>query len=93
MTAIINSYNKDIIYKRYKKDYLVRFYKGKVHSFKDEPAIINTKYTEIKYWYKNGLNHRDNNLPAIEHYDGERIYFIDGIQQFSDQTQPFGYGI
>lgn len=30
------------------------------------------------YWYKNGLNHRDDDLPAIEYFDGAKAWKKNG---------------
>lgn len=29
-------------------------------------------------WYVNGLRHRDNDLPAIEHANGTREWWVNG---------------
>lgn len=52
---------------------------GKIHSFEDKPAYIK-KYDslECKMWYKNGLLHRDNNLPAVVDFFGENRWYING---------------
>jgi len=34
-----------------------------------------------KNWYKNGLQHRDNNLPAVERPNGEKSWYQNGIRQ------------
>jgi hypothetical protein len=31
-----------------------------------------------KYWYENGLNHRENDLPAIEYPDGAKVWKNNG---------------
>jgi len=49
--------------------------KGKfiTHSFDDEPALICNDGT--KSWYKDGLRHRDNNLPVVIYSDGDCEYY------------------
>ena len=29
----------------------------------------------VKFWFKNGKCHRDNNLPAIEHLNGDKYWY------------------
>lgn len=63
---ILNDY---YIYKDYnliniKEEYFLAkysFYKGKLHSFNDNPAYSSLG---INKWYKNGVLHRNNDLPA-----------------------------
>ena len=31
-----------------------------------------------KYWYKNGLIHRENDKPAFEYFDGGKFWYING---------------
>ncbi len=50
---------------------------GKLHSFNDMPAI--SYICGAKYWYKNGVLHRDNG-PAIILYSGYAAWFIDGVK-------------
>ena len=45
-----------------------------LHSFDDEPAIIFTN-SGTKYWYKDGLVHRDNNLPAAIYAGGSNSLY------------------
>jgi hypothetical protein len=33
-------------------------------------------YYGDKYWYKNGIRHRNNDKPAIEHSDGRKEWWI-----------------
>jgi len=47
------------------------------HSFDDEPAIIFTN-SGTKYWYKDGLLHRDNNLPAAIWSNGNYSFYKNG---------------
>jgi hypothetical protein len=42
---------------------------------KDIIEII--EYQCAKVWYKNNLIHRDNDLPAIEFFDGDKEYWED----------------
>jgi hypothetical protein len=42
----------------------------------DEPAV--TKFDGTKMWYKDGLLHRDNNLPAVIYPDGNIEYWLNG---------------
>lgn len=67
---------------------------GKLHSFDDKPAIINI-YGD-KYWYENGLLHRDANdlssansslfaLPAIIYNNGDEYYYRHGkLHSYND---------
>jgi hypothetical protein len=48
------------------------------HSMFDEPSIIANN--GIKAWYKNGLLHRANNMPAIIWHDGTEEYWMDGFK-------------
>lgn len=48
-------------------------------------TIPNTKFNGVvewvngtKIWHKNGLWHRDDNLPACEYDDGVKIWYING---------------
>ena len=63
----IHDYYTKIGYISYKDGKLI------YHSFDDEPALIFNIGT--KYWYKDGLLHRDNNLPAIIHTDDDYKYY------------------
>ena len=36
------------------------------------------EYNTIKYWYKNGLRHRENDKPAVEFSDGGKAWYING---------------
>jgi hypothetical protein len=49
---------------------------GRLHSFNDRPALIDD-FGNI-FWYRFGLLHRGNNLPAIIWADGTREWRIDG---------------
>ncbi len=61
---------------------------GHFHNVNDQPAIIwkNAHGKDkdyflthgTRYWYKHGLLHRDNNLPAIDIKDGGKHYYING---------------
>jgi len=60
------------------------------HSFDDEPAIIWSGGT--KYWYKDGLLHRDNNLPALIFSDGDCGYYKnENIYWFINDTEYYNY--
>jgi len=48
------------------------------HSFDDEPAIICDD--GAKFWFKDGLIHRDNNLPARIWSDGNYTFYKNGIE-------------
>ena len=62
---------------------------GKLHSVNDEPAFIFTRFEmggpftvikiNIRAWYQNGLQHRDNG-PAVIRSDGQVMYFQHGKQ-------------
>ena len=46
-----------------------------LHSFNDEPAVI---YEDgIKYWYKNGIIHRETGA-AVIYEDGTKQYWLNG---------------
>ena len=47
-----------------------------LHSYDDLPAIITTIGTKV--WYKHGLPHRDNDLPAYIGSTGIKEYWVDG---------------
>jgi hypothetical protein len=51
---------------------------GELHSFNDEPAIINSGGS--KQWYKHGKIHRDNDLPAIIWSNGSKAWFQHGLR-------------
>ena len=59
--------------------------KGQLHSYNDEPAIIDSDGT--KYWYKNGKIHRDNDLPAAINNDGYMAWYING-KPHRDNDEP-----
>ncbi len=80
MTAIVNSYFKDI---KYLEDYRPRYplggdvcgdvsrlYKGQLNSYKDEPAIVYQNGDKV--WYRDGNVHRDNDKPAVEYMNGSK---------------------
>ena len=56
-----------------------------LHSFDDEPAISYSNGD--KYWYKDGLCHRDNDSPAIIYNDGSKFWYKDG-QNHRDNGEP-----
>jgi len=59
--------------------------KGQYHSFDDLPAIVYTKLN-MKCWYKEGILHRDNELPAVE-WGINKLYYING-KLLIPNTQP-----
>jgi len=60
------------------------------HSFDDEPAIIfNNNGT--KFWYKDGLIHRDNNLPARIWSDGSYSFYKNGKQYWFINNKEYYY--
>jgi len=60
------------------------------HSFNDEPAIIYDNGT--KYWYKDGLIHRDNNLPACIWSDGSYSFYKNGKKYWIiNDTEYYSY--
>ena len=63
--------------------------KGKfiTHSFDDEPALICNDGT--KSWYKDGLRHRDNNLPARIWYDGSVDFFKNGEEYWYINNEEY----
>lgn len=61
---------------------------GLLHSFEDEPAVVQAKW---QVWYQNGLRHREGDLPAViggakkqwyingkRHREGDLPAIIDG---------------
>jgi hypothetical protein len=55
-------------------------YNGKVHSFDDKPAYIKRfENHECKMWYKNGSVHRDNDLPAVINFYGQKRWYQNGV--------------
>ena len=48
---------------------------NKLHSINDEPAEMVEKN---KYWYYNGLRHRDNDLPARIDVNGNKYWYYNG---------------
>ena len=50
--------------------------KGRLHSFNDKPAIVDSNGT--KYWYKNGKIHRDKDLPAVVYSNGNKCWYKNG---------------
>jgi hypothetical protein len=57
---------------------LVTYKDGKCHSYNDNPSHVD--YC-LDGWYKNGLPHRDNDLPAIIIYDrshGQKRWYNNG---------------
>ncbi len=88
MTAIINTYNKNVIYYDYHYSNIMTFarlYKGELNSYNDEPAIV--YQNGDKSWYKDGELHRDNDLPAVEWIDGTKIYYKNG-NRHRDNNKP-----
>lgn len=54
-----------------KKSYLYR----RLHSFDDQPIVKNN----VSMWHKNGVYHRDNDLPAmIDHSKQKSFWYING---------------
>ncbi len=58
---------------------------GYTESFNDQPCVVfmSGLYAGSKYWYKNGLRHRDNDKPAEISRDGREFYYLDGKKIFS----------
>ena len=50
---------------------------GELHSFNDEPAVIDSDGT--KFWYTNGKRHRGNDLPATIHSNGSQFWYMNGL--------------
>jgi hypothetical protein len=65
-------------------DRLEFLYRGKFHSFNDQPAVIWTNGTQ--WWYHHGEIHRDNDRPAIVNY-GTQDWVQHG-QFHRDNDQP-----
>lgn len=49
-----------------------------------EPAPVIDEYGNM-FWYKNGEQHRDNDLPAVIWADGTKIWYKDG-KPFKDNV-------
>jgi hypothetical protein len=45
---------------------------GVLHSFNDEPAVVNGR--DDKVWYKDGVLHREGDLPAVIHGNYKGFY-------------------
>ena len=58
-----------------------------LHSFDDEPSVI-WNVDDIKTWYKDGLRHRDNNLPARISSGGTYKYYKNGKLYDNDAADP-----
>lgn len=54
--------------------------KGRYHSYDGKPAVIYSHYH--KEWYKHGVLHRDNDLPAVDS-STHKEYFYNGIRHRS----------
>lgn len=52
-------------------------YKGtKLHSFNDEPSLVNKDY---KMWHNEGVVHRGGNKPAVEFTNGAKAHYDHGV--------------
>jgi hypothetical protein len=56
---------------------------------------VNTNFTGIveyapksRQYYKNGMRHRDNGLPAVEYADGSCLWYVDGKRHRNDVDGP-----
>jgi len=59
----------------------IEFYKlnNNIHLvFKEENILETIDYAGAKFWYKNGLRNRDNDLPAIISANGTQYWYKDG---------------
>ena len=61
----------------YREDDGKRYLFGRLHSINDLPAI---DVGCAKYWYCNGKQHRENDLPAIIDADGNKYWYYNGKQ-------------
>jgi hypothetical protein len=59
-------------------------YKGRLHSFGDQPASITETGT---YWYRYGKLHRDNDQPAAIRANGDKYWYQHG-NHHRDNDQP-----
>jgi hypothetical protein len=59
---------------------------GLLHSLDDKPSIIDNGDL---YWHKDGLLHRDNDLPSIIMNNGNKYWHINGEPSRSDISLPF----
>jgi len=53
------------------------YWKGKQHSFGDEPAIVFNSGKRV--WSRHGVAHRDGGLPARTSPDGSMAWLVDGL--------------
>ena len=68
----------NLIIKKKNKD-AFEFYLGtKLHNFDDLPASVNLT-RDLQYWYKNGLRHRDADLPAVIYGSESKQWFQNGL--------------
>ena len=49
---------------------------NKLNSYNGSPAVITKQ--NVKFWYKNGLQHREGGLPAVVYLTGHKEYFVQG---------------
>jgi antitoxin component YwqK of YwqJK toxin-antitoxin module len=59
---------------------------GLLHSYEDKPSLT---YNGDLYWHKDGLLHRDNDLPSIIMNNGDKYWHINGEPSRSDISLPF----
>ena len=43
-----------------------------------EESICKVDIDGTKFWYFNGLRHRENDLPAVEYIDGTKLWYLNG---------------
>jgi len=61
-----------------------------LHSFDDEPASI-WNDDDVKTWYKDGLRHRDNNLPAVIWSNGNYAFYKNGKEYWIINNKEYYY--
>ena len=45
------------------------------------------EFSNKKIWYKNGKLHRDNDLPAIEYSNGDKVWCKNGIEYYPNKIK------
>jgi antitoxin component YwqK of YwqJK toxin-antitoxin module len=59
---------------------------GLLHSYDDKPSLT---YNGDLYWHKDGLLHRDNDLPSIIMNNCDKYWHINGIPSRLDISLPY----
>ena len=59
--------------------------------YKSTKINIIIEFSNDKYWYKNGVFHRDNDLPAIEYADGYKAWYKNGERHRGNDLPAIEY--